>query len=111
MQKTLQIKDFNDFEDLFNGISKDINFKYRRGIDITEDIPKGFLTLYASLDDSLTRAGKKPRIALYQGSSSGCSSVEHENLASLSAKVLNLFEAQYVGTDEDRGGKIYEFID
>jgi hypothetical protein len=37
--------------------------------------------------------------------------MEHENLASLSTKLLNLFEAQYVGTEEDRGGKIYEFID
>ncbi len=37
--------------------------------------------------------------------------MEHENLATLSTKVLNLFEAQYVGNDEDRGGKIYEFVD
>ena len=43
--------------------------------------------------------------------SAACSSMEHENLASLSTKLLNLFEAQYVGTEEDRGGKIYEFID
>ena len=51
-----------------------------------------------------------PRIALSQGA--GCSSgVEHENLARLSTKVINLLETQYVGTDEDRGGKIFEFIE
>jgi hypothetical protein len=36
--------------------------------------------------------------------------VEHENLARLSTKVLNLLETQFVGTDEDRGGKFSEFI-
>jgi hypothetical protein len=57
----------------------------------------------------LTRAGKKPKISSSQDAS--FSNVEHENLASLSMKLLNLFEAQYVGTEEDRSGKIYEFID
>ena len=98
-----------DIEDLLNGISIGIHSKNSRGIDVSEDISKGFLELHASLEHSLIRAGKRPRIASSQGA--GCSGVEHENLASLSTKVLNLFEAQYVGTDEDRGGKIYEFID
>ena len=98
-----------DFEDLLKAISLGISSKYLRGLDITEDISKGFLELHASLEQSLIRAGLRPRIASSQGA--GCSGVEHENLASLSTKVLNLFEAQYVGTDEDRGGKIYEFID
>ena len=98
-----------DFEDLLKAISTVIHFKNSRGQDISEDISKAFLELHASLEQSLIRAGMRPRMASSQGA--GCSGVEHENLASLTTKVLNLIEAQSVGTDEDRGGKIYEFTE
>ena len=96
------------FEDLLKAISAGIHFKNSRGQDISEEISKAFLELNASLEQSLTRAGRMPRIASSQGAA--CSGVELENLARLSTKVLNLLEAQFVGTDEDRGGKFSEFI-
>ena len=42
----------------------------------------------------------------------GChSSFEHENLQSLCTKMMSLFESQFVGGDEDKPAKLYEFLD
>jgi hypothetical protein len=39
------------------------------------------------------------------------SSLELENLKSLSAKMMTLFESQFVGGDEDKPAKLFEFLD
>ena len=42
MQSTLQFKDFIDFEDLFNDLSKEINSKEARKKLTSEDLVKAF---------------------------------------------------------------------
>jgi hypothetical protein len=42
MQSPLQIKDFLDFEDLFNEVSKEINSKEARRKLINDDLVKAF---------------------------------------------------------------------
>jgi hypothetical protein len=39
------------------------------------------------------------------------SSLEHENLQSLCTKMMNLFESQFVGRDEDKPAKLLEFLE
>ena len=42
----------------------------------------------------------------------GChSSLELENLQSLSARMLTLFETQFVGGDDEKPAKLFEFLD
>ena len=41
----------------------------------------------------------------------GCSSLEHENLQSLCTKMMSLFESQFVGGDEEKPAKLFEFLD
>ena len=42
----------------------------------------------------------------------GChSSLEHENLQSLCTKMMILFESQFVGGDDDKPAKLFEFLD
>jgi hypothetical protein len=72
----LLLKDIVDFEDLFNGILKDIHGKNVRGLSITEELVAGFQKLYQTIDQLLTRAGRKLLIA----GNSSCSSLEHENI-------------------------------
>ena len=47
-------------------------------------------------------------VAAAQGSHS---SLEHENLQSLCAKMMRLFESQFEGGDEDKPAKLFEFLD
>jgi hypothetical protein len=38
-------------------------------------------------------------------------SLEVANIESLGTRLLNLFDKQFVGDEEDRTGKLYEFLD
>ena len=61
MQK-LTLKDWDEFMNLVKKIKSDSELYENsfKGIDVSDDIATGFKQLYNSLDDSLTKAGKKP---------------------------------------------------
>ena len=63
MQK-LTLADWAEFQKIVKKIDSDSELykKSFEGIDVSDDIANGFKLLYNSLDDSLTKAGKKPII-------------------------------------------------
>ena len=63
MQK-LALKDWVEFKNITKKIEsdKELYQKSFEGIDVSDEIANGFKLLFNSLDDSLTKAGKKPII-------------------------------------------------
>ena len=107
MQSLLEIKDFLEFEDLFKKLKEDIFDKKMRGKPISEDLVTSFQKLYTTIDKLLARVGRR-LVTVPQG---GLSSLDHENLQSLCTKMMTLFESQFVGGDEDKPARLYEFLD
>ena len=74
----------------------------------SEDLVLTFQKYYTAIDKLLTRVGRRI-VAVTQG---GCqSSLEHENLQILCTRMMSLFESQFVGGDEEKPAKLYEFLD
>jgi hypothetical protein len=65
MEKKLSLEDWTKFYDLVKRIESEseIYKKSCTGRDVTDDVSNGFKLLYDFLDDSLTKAGKKPVVA------------------------------------------------
>ena len=97
MEKNLQIKDFLDFDKLFNKFKMEILEKQVEGKLVNEDLVQAFQKLYTTIDQILARVGRK-MVAAAQG----CHSYfELENLQSSIAKMQALLESQFVGGDDD----------
>jgi hypothetical protein len=62
--KTLGIKDFTDLEDFIKKLAGDIYSKEVRKEDTSKEVVEAFQKLYLTLDESLTRAGRKPIMAI-----------------------------------------------
>ena len=74
----------------------------------SEDLVQTFQKFYTAIDKLLTRVGRR-MVAVAQGGSQ--SSLEHENLQALCTKMMSLFESQFVGGEEDKPAKLFEFLD
>jgi hypothetical protein len=103
MERTLQINDFFDFEELFKNFKIEILEKQVKGKLASEDLVKTFQKLYSTIDELLAKVGKR-MVAVVQGSHSSC---QNEN----SAKILTLLENLFVGSDEGNPAKMIEFLD
>jgi hypothetical protein len=62
--KTLGIKDFTDLEDFIKKLAGDIYSKEVRKEDTSKEVVEAFQKLYLSLDEALTRARRKPIMAI-----------------------------------------------
>ena len=62
--KTLGIKDFTDLEDFIKKLAGDIYSKEVRKEDTSKEVVEAFQKLYLTLDEALTRAGRKPIMAI-----------------------------------------------
>ena len=103
MEKTLEIKDFLDFGELFEKMKVEILEKYARGKLHSEDLVSNFQKLYSTIDQLLARVGKR-----VESVPQGCHfSLEHENIQSICTKLLSLFESQFVGGDEDKPAHLF----
>jgi hypothetical protein len=74
----------------------------------SEDLVQTFQKFYTAIAKLLTRVGRK-MVAVAQGDCK--SSFEHENLQVLCTKIMSIFESQFVGGDEDKPAKLFEFLD
>ena len=104
----LEMKDFKEFEAFFLASKLQIQDKFCEGAagGISEDVAIGFQKYIDFLEDKLTKAGKKPVMKAVSQQS-----LEVANIESLGTRLLNLFDKQFVGDEEDRTGKLYEFLD
>ena len=107
MERTLQIKDFLDFDKLFNKFKMEILEKHAEGRLVSEELVQTFQKLYTTIDQLLARVGRR-MVAAAQG---GHSSLELEVLQSSIARMQALFESQFVGGDEDKPAKLFESLD
>ena len=64
LSKTLGIKDFTDLDDFIKKLAADIYSKEVRKEDTTKEVVEAFQKLYLTLDEALTRAGRKPIMAI-----------------------------------------------
>jgi hypothetical protein len=103
MERTLQINDFFDFDELFNKLKMEILEKQVKGKLLSEDLVKTFQKLYSTIDELLARVGKR-MVAVVQGSHS-CS--QNENVT----KILTLLENLFVGSEEGNPAQLIEFLD
>ena len=103
MERTLQLKEFLDFDSLFTKMKLDILQKHAEGNSVSEDLVQTFLKLYTTIDQHLTRIGRKV-VAVAQGSQSA---LQNENIA----KILSMFESLFVVSDEGEPAKLIEFLD
>ena len=69
MERTLQINDFFDFEELFKNFKIEILEKQVKGKLASEDLVKTFQKLYSTIDELLAKVGKR-MVAVVQGSHS-----------------------------------------
>jgi hypothetical protein len=107
MQSLLEINDFLEFEDFFKKLKEEIFDKHARGLPVCEELVTSLEKLSAAIDSLLKKVGKHQEKA-----SHGChSSIEHKNLQATCTKLLMLFENQFVGRDDDKPSKLYEFLD
>ena len=104
--RALNRDDFFKLEQQFTQLKTVIQDKFFRQQEFTEDLNKGFMEIYLFLDQTLSRAGKKPIIIVKDSSH-----LEHKTLESLQVKLLAMFDEQFQGNEEDRVGKLYEFIE
>ena len=65
MERKLSLEHWTELQNLIQKIESEseIYKKACTGRDVSDDIANGFKLLYDFLDDSLTRAGKKPVVA------------------------------------------------
>jgi hypothetical protein len=103
MERTLQINDFFDFDELFNKLKMEILEKQVKGKLLSEDLVKTFQKLYSTIDELLAKVGKR-MVAVVQGSHS-CS--QNENVT----KILTLLENLFVGSEEGNPSQLIEFLD
>ena len=97
------MKDFLDFDELFNKFKIDILMKHAQGKPLSEDLVQAFLKLHSTIDSLLARVGRRMVVAA-QGVQS---SLQNENIA----KMLSLFESLFVGNDEGQPPQLIEFLE
>ena len=102
MERTLQLKDFIDFEENFEKMKAEIYSKNAKGKLVSEDFVQTFLKLQGTIDQLLARVGRK-MVAVAKGSHS---SLQNEN----TAKILTLLENLFVGNDESQPPQLIEFL-
>jgi hypothetical protein len=103
MERTLQINDFFDFDELFNKLKMEILEKQVKGKLLSADLVKTFQKLYSTIDELLAKVGKR-MVAVVQGSHS-CS--QNENFT----KILTLLENLFVGSHDGNPAQVIEFLD
>ena len=103
MEKTLKLKDFTDFDEVFTKLKIEIYEKNAKGNLISEDFVSTFQKLQATIDQHLARVGIK-MVAVAQGCHS---SLQNENVA----KILTLLEGLFLDSDEGKPAQIIEFLD
>ena len=103
MERTLQLKDFIDFEENFEKMKAEIYSKNAKGKLVSEDFVQTFLKLQGTIDQLLARVGRK-MVAVAQGSHP---TLQNEN----TAKILTLLESLFVGNDEGQPPQLIEFLD